>query len=138
MTDWYRRKSWTKDDEKEFFLKLNRARKDSRAKYLRIQAVELIETRNNYSLDIAEALLNRILIEYPESKFEWGLSLYSLGEIFIQKEDFEKSIQYFKQAIDFEKDYPKVKTNAYLIFSELVVKTGKVDLFILVENIILD
>jgi len=42
MADWYRRKTWTKTDEEEYFAKLGRARKDGRAQYLRVQAIELI------------------------------------------------------------------------------------------------
>jgi hypothetical protein len=45
MKDWYRRKTSTKVDEEEFFTKLGRARKDGRAQYLNIQAIELVETR---------------------------------------------------------------------------------------------
>ena len=46
MAEWYRRKSWTKTDEEEFFAKLARARKDGRAQYLKIQAIELVETED--------------------------------------------------------------------------------------------
>ena len=48
MADWYRRKTWTKTDEEEYFAKLGRARKDGRAQYLRVQAIELIETKCKY------------------------------------------------------------------------------------------
>ena len=51
MTDWYRRKTWTKRDEKEFFGKLGRATKDNRAQYLRVQARELIETEGKLQLE---------------------------------------------------------------------------------------
>ena len=36
MNKWFRRKTWTQKDETEFFVKLNRARKDGRAQYLKI------------------------------------------------------------------------------------------------------
>ena len=38
--DWYRRKSWTKSDQEEFFAKLKKAKKHKRAQYLKIQAIE--------------------------------------------------------------------------------------------------
>lgn len=44
MREWYRRKTWTETDEKEFFKKLNQAHKSSRAQYLKVQAIELIAT----------------------------------------------------------------------------------------------
>jgi hypothetical protein len=34
MTDWFRRKSWSRNDEEEFFKKLYRARKVGRAQYV--------------------------------------------------------------------------------------------------------
>jgi len=51
MTDWFRRKSWTKIDEEQYFKKLNRARNDSRPQYLKIQAIELVETKDPKLLD---------------------------------------------------------------------------------------
>ena len=44
MSDWYRQKSWAKIEEEYFFTKLGRARKEGRAQYLKIQAIELVET----------------------------------------------------------------------------------------------
>ncbi len=137
MTDWFRKKSWTENDEEEFFKKLNRARKGGRAQYLRIQAIELIVTKDKSLLEVAENLLNKILIEFPKNESERGLTLCHLGEIYKQREDIEKSIQYYKQAIDFEEEFPGVQTEAYLIFSELIVKMNKLEYFTLVESIIL-
>lgn len=57
MTDWYRRKTWTKRDEEEYFNKLGRARKEGRAQYLRVQAMELVETKEKNLLSVAEILL---------------------------------------------------------------------------------
>jgi len=51
-TDWYRCKLWTKAEEEHFFAKLGRARKDGRAQYLRIQAVELVDTGDLRLLEI--------------------------------------------------------------------------------------
>jgi hypothetical protein len=43
MSDWYRQKTWSKSQEEYFFQKLGRARKDGRAQYLKVQAIELID-----------------------------------------------------------------------------------------------
>ena len=64
MADWYRCKTWSKTDEENFFIKLNRAKKDNRAQYLKIQAVELVETKDLKLLDFAETLLQK---KWPES-----------------------------------------------------------------------
>ena len=55
MADWFRRKAWTKTDEEEFFTKLNRARKDGRAQYLKIQAIELVQTKDKELLKVPGA-----------------------------------------------------------------------------------
>src|SRR4051812_16207676 len=122
MTDWYRRKRWQKTDEQEFFLKLARARKDGRAQYLKIQAIELVATKDIALLEVAETLLNQMLTEYPDDNFNKASALHTLGDIYKLKKDYKQAIDYYKQALDFEKIYPKVQTQAYLDYSELIVK----------------
>ena len=134
MTQWYRRKTWTKTDEEEFFAKLARARKDGRAQYLKIQAVELVETEDKTLLKVAETLLNKMLTEYPDDGFEKGSALHTLGDIYKLNDNYELAIYFYKQALDFETIYPNVITQAYLDYSELVIKTGKENLFDEVEK----
>lgn len=138
MTDWYRRKTWTEIDEEEFFAKLGRARKDGRAQYLKIQAIELVYTNDKKLLAVAETLLNKILTEYPNDNFNKGSALHTLGNIYQQLDDYKIAIDYYKQALDFEQIYPNVKTLAYLDYSELIIKTNNVEKFDDVENILLE
>lgn len=125
--DWYRKKTWTNEDEKHFFVKLNRARKSSRAQYLKIQAIELIETRNIKYLEIAESLLNQMLDEYPEDKFNKSSALESLGEIYEIRKDFNTAISFYKKSIEFEKESPNVRTQSFLSYSELCIKLNHKD-----------
>jgi tetratricopeptide (TPR) repeat protein len=136
--DWYRRKTWTETDKIEFFAKLGRARKDGRAQYLKIQAIELIETNDNELIDIAESLLIQLLNDFPENKFEKSSALHALGDIYKFRQNIDKAIDYYKQAFDFENEYPKVRTLAYLDFSELVLKYKKDNHYNIAEKIILD
>jgi tetratricopeptide (TPR) repeat protein len=138
MTDWYRRKTWTNADEDEFFEKLGRARKDGRAQYLKIQAIELVSTKNIELLKVAKTLLNKMLIEYPNDDFNKGSALHTLGNIYRELADYDIAIDYYKQAIDFELIYPNVRTQAYLDYSELIIKTGKTEKYDDVENILLE
>jgi tetratricopeptide (TPR) repeat protein len=138
MTDWYRRKTWTKIDEDEFFAKLGRARKDGRAQYLKIQAIELVATKNKELLKIAETLLKKMLAEYPNDDFNKGSALHTLGNIYRQLDDYDMAIDYYKQALDFEVIYPNVSTQAYLNYSELIIKTRKLEKYDDVENILLE
>src|SRR4051812_44168724 len=100
MADWFRRKSWTETDEEEFFKKLNRARKDGRAQYLKIQAIELVETKDKNLLEVAELLLNKMLTGYPDDNFNKGSALHTLGDIYKLRENWQKAIEYYKQALD--------------------------------------
>ena len=107
MTEWYRRKTWTKTDQDEFFAKLGRARQSGRAQYLKIQAMELAATKDKDLLKVAETLLNKMLTEYPDDNFNKGSALNTLGDIYRQSGNFKEAINYYKQALDFEKVYPK-------------------------------
>jgi tetratricopeptide (TPR) repeat protein len=138
MIEWYRRKTWTKIDEEEFFAKLGRARKDGRAQYLKIQAIELIDTKDKNLLKVAETLLTKIFTEYPDDNFNKGSTLHALGEIYKLNEDYKLALDFYRQALDFEKASPNVETQAYLDYSELVVKTNKLDLFDELEEILLE
>jgi tetratricopeptide (TPR) repeat protein len=138
MTDWFRLKSWTETEEAIFFKKLNRARKDTRAQYLKIQAIELVQTKNKELLKVAEDLLNKMLTEYPDDHFNKGAALHVLGDIYKLRENYRKSIEFYKQALDFEKVFPGLQTPAYLEYSELVIKTDNTVLFDEVEQILLE
>lgn len=129
MKDWFRRKTWTNTDEEEFFAKLKRARNDGRAQYLKIQAIELVETRKDELLDVAEVLLNKVLAEYPEDRSQKSSVLQTLGDIYKLRGNYEKALGYYGQSLDFEKIFPRVITSSYLDFSELVVKTANRSLY---------
>ena len=137
MKEWYRRKTWTKTDEDEFFAKLGRARKDRRAQYLKIQAIELVETKDKHLLLVAESLLSKMLTEYPNDNFNKSSALHTLGDIYTIDGNFERALDYYKQAIDFEIVYPNVRTNSYMDFSELIIKTKKTDQYDFVEDLLL-
>ena len=136
--EWFRKKSWTENDKEHFFTKLKRARKDNRAEYLRIQAVELIETDKPKLLEVAESLLTQMLTEYPDEDFSIASALDSLGDIYQKQNKLEKAIEFYKKSVDFEKKYPNMKTQSYLGYSELIIKTNKTDQFDFVKRIILE
>ena len=129
--------TWTNHDESDFFAKLNRARKDNRPQYLRIQAYVLIQTKNIDLLNAAELLLNRFLNDFPENKFDRSSVFNHLGEIYKLRRDFEKALEYFKKSIDFELVYDKVNTESYLNYAEIIVMTGKTSQYEYVKDILL-
>lgn len=133
--DWYRKKSWTNSDQEDFFARLKRARKDNQAQYLKIQAIEFLETGETELLNIAEQLLNQYFREHPEDTFNRSSSLHVMGKICEHRRDFETAIDYFKKAVDFESEHPNFKTQADLDFSDLAVKLEKSEHFELVEQL---
>ena len=135
--EWYRRKSWTKKDKEEFFTNLNRARKYNRAQYLKVQAIELIDANNPKLLEIAKSLLIQILEEYPEENNEISSALNSLGDIYRKQNNSEKALTYYKKSIDFEEVYPNVRTESYLTYSELIIKSQQTDKYTFVKELIL-
>ncbi|MBL7964205.1 MAG: tetratricopeptide repeat protein [Flavobacteriales bacterium] len=124
--DWFRKKSWSKEDELDFFQRLGRARKDGRAQYLKIQGIVLLETGDPKLLDVAATLLQKVLDEYPDDLFNKASVLDTLGDIEKRREDWAKAISFYEQALQVEQVFPQVKTQAYLNFSEIVVKTKSV------------
>jgi tetratricopeptide (TPR) repeat protein len=136
MTDWYRRKTWTTIDKEEFFAKLMRARKDSRAQYLKIQAIELVETKEAYLLTVAKELLTKMLDEYPDDNFNRPSALKALGDIYRLKSNVQQAISYYHQVLEHEAIYPNIQTNAYMSYAEVVVQYQRSDLYPDVENLI--
>lgn len=138
MSDWYRRKNWTENDEIEFYAKLNRAKKDGRAQYLKIQAIELIETKEENLINVAESLLNKYLYEFPEDNFNRSSCLGKLGEIYLLRNSPLKALENFKKAIEFEKIYPNVITQATIKFSEIVIENNIEAEYKYVEEILMN
>lgn len=136
MSDWYRKKTWAKEDEEHFFTKLARARKDGRAQYLKIQAIELLYTKDNKLLKIAKELLQKVLDDYPDDNLEKSSVYKTFGDIFLLEKNLEKAIEYYRKAIDFEKVYPNVKTNSDIIYSELIIKNKLTNEYLNVEKIL--
>ena len=133
MTEWYRRKTWTKTDEEEFFAKLRRAWKDSRAQYLKIQAITLIGTKKKHCLSAAETLLNKVLNDFPENRVEKSQTYLSLGRIYELNGDDTKALEFYKKSMDFEKGFPNVQTGSYLSYAETAIRTRRTDLYPAIE-----
>ncbi len=63
--DWFRKTSWSREDEVDFFVRLKRARANSRPQYIRIQALTLFEASDEFD-KIVISLLDIVLKEYPD------------------------------------------------------------------------
>jgi len=96
--EWYRRTTWTKDDQADFEARLARARKQNRAQYLLIQASYLMEAANRKLTSAALELLNRMLAEYP-SDVQVAQAHTQRAECHIQLGEVDKAIEAFRSAL---------------------------------------
>jgi tetratricopeptide (TPR) repeat protein len=122
--EWFHRTTWTDDDRNEFDARLKRSRDASKkAQYLRIQAYHLAEVGLD---EEAIELLDRLFSEFPDklqlaqAHQQKGTSLARLGKI-------EAAIHELRAALQAERDFPNVKTNAWLDFGWLVVENRLID-----------
>lgn len=118
-TEWFRRTTWSDADRDDFNACLNRSRgAGNKAQYLRIQAGHLAEAGQHIG---AIELLDRIFAEFPErvelaqSHAQKADSLAKLGQI-------EAAIQEYRAALQHERSFPNVRTQAWLDFGWLVVE----------------
>ena len=141
MSDWYRRSTWTNEDEAEFFKKLGRAQKSNRPQYLRIQALHLYQTMNHELLRVAESLAYKMLNEYSDSDFirlQIASAYELLGKIYEELGEHDKAILHYQKALEQENIYPNCLTDAYLNYAELVIRIQRVEMFSEVEKILLE
>lgn len=134
--NWYRKRTWSKADEAAFYGKLGRARKWSRAQYLKIQGIELLEAYDDSLLCAAEGLLLQVLNDYPDNLFERAATLHVLADLELRRNDQVRALDYLERTLDTERLFPQVKTQAYLDYSELVVKRKLVERYEAVENLL--
>jgi len=134
--DWFRVKTWTKESELLFFKKLNKARKQNRAQYLKIQAIELIETKKIKNLIGAEKLLKKVLAEFPENRIEKSPTYNALGQIYLLRAEDKLALEYFQKSLNFENEFPNVLTNSFLDYSEIVIKNSLIEKYEFVEKIL--
>jgi len=139
MSDWFRRSTWTQEDEIEFFNKLKRAQKHNRPQYLRIQACCLYETKDPELLRVAESLACKVLTDCLDTEFidiEIASAYQLLGRIYEELGENDKAILHYQKALEQERAYPNSRTDAYLDYAEIIVKTQRTELFSEAETIL--
>ena len=124
--DWFRKTTWTKEDEEDFFAHFGRARNYNRPQYLRIQTVTLLG-KDRY--EAAKKLIDKYFLDYPDDRFERALMYKSLSEVSTGLKDHDKAFEYLKKAAEFELEFPNVTCDARLDYAVLIVKQRKKDLF---------
>src|SRR5258708_1677279 len=109
--EWFRRSTWTDQDREEFDAQLKRCRSASKkAQYLRIQAIHLAEAGLHAA---AIELLDQLFVKFPE-RIELTSAYLQKAESFAFLGQTEPAIREFRLALQAERDFPNVRTNAWL------------------------
>jgi tetratricopeptide (TPR) repeat protein len=123
--DWFRRSTWTDQDREEFNARLKRSRATNKAQYLGIQATHLAEVGLH---EVAIELLDRLLTEFPE-RIQLASAHLQKAECLARLGQIEPAISEFRAALQAQRDFPNVRTNAWLDFAWFVVEKQQTDLY---------
>src|ERR1043166_6834050 len=131
--EWFRRTTWTDHDRDEFNARLKRSRgAGNKSQYLRIQACHLADAGLHVA---AIELLDRWLTEFPQkiqiasAHLQKAESLAGLGQI-------EPAIFEFRAALQAERDFPNVRTQAWLSFGSFAVERQLTHLYYEVSDVL--
>jgi|SRR5208283_3314975 len=120
--DWFRKKTWSEADQADFFARLKRSRAaQNKAQYLRIQAYHLEGVGTPELLRVSLALLDKMFAEFPE-KTQLASAYGQKASCLAKLGEIEQAIANYKHALKTERDFPNVKTNAFIQFGKLVVE----------------
>jgi tetratricopeptide (TPR) repeat protein len=137
--NWFRNTTWNEEIEKHFFLKLSRVRdKGMQAQYLKLQAGSLAYTCEENLMKIAERLISLLFSDYPDNKTEKSTAFETLGYIYQNYGNYHKALDYYREAINYEKIFPYSITNAFMYYALLVIKVKRTDLYDDVEKVLFE
>jgi tetratricopeptide (TPR) repeat protein len=119
--DWFRNEHWDSEIETRFFDKLRRAK--DKAQYLKIQAGHLTETHPTVALDLIDKYfaLQQHLFD-AEAYLQQAQAYRALG----RERD---AIDCYRKALQREREFPNLRTQAWSEFGLLVATEEKLDLF---------
>lgn len=119
IPEWFRRVTWTDADRQDFNARLKRSRgSGNKAQYLRIQAYHLAQVGHHEG---AIELLDRLLAEFPE-RMQIAMAHAQKADSLAKLGYTEAAIREYREALQAERDFPKVRTHAWLEFGSLVVE----------------
>jgi tetratricopeptide (TPR) repeat protein len=127
--EWYRRSTWTPDDQADFQARLKRSRGSfHKAQYLRLQALALQEVGTDAILSAALSLLDQLVRDYPDPS-QLASAHQQRAECLADLGRYEEALASYRAAFDAQRHAPNWKTEAYLGFGELVLGLKRKDLY---------
>lgn len=116
--DWFRRSTWSAEDERAFFGKLAKARSRNRAQYLRIQADHLASADPPLHRE-ALALLAHLVAHCPEP-FEMSATHQQIARSFAELGQVKEARDHYRQSLQWMRDNPSPRNQAWAEFALLV------------------
>ncbi len=136
MSDWFRKRSWTPEDQADFWRRHRRCRSDyDRAQFLSIQAFHLAETRQRELMEAAMKLLNLMIAEFPEPS-QLSCAHVERGDIFLQRGRVDEALAEYRKAIAQERVHPEARTQCWLSFGWTAVMHHRTELYHEAERIL--
>lgn len=123
---WYRRRTWTDEDQAAFFARLRRSRGGfHKAQYCRIQAYELQQAGN---FSAALELLDLLMKEWPADAQKAAV-FHQRAECLENLGDNEGALNAYRSVCDAQRSLPSSMTTAHLGFGLLVALSPYPDLY---------
>ena len=127
--DWYRRTTWTPDDQAAFEAHLKRSRTSfHKAQYLRIQATHLQQVGTDSMLHAAVELLDRMIHDYPEAS-QLSSAWQQRGQCLVDLGRHDEAIEAFRGALQAQRKAPGWRNEAHLDLGELIVQLRRRELY---------
>ena len=130
--EWFRKKKWSEEDEKEFFTRLNRSKTIyNKSQYLRIQADCLVNEYPKTALELIEILLRK----YPDkSQFHLAYSTQArCNKILGEK---EKVVASYHKSFEARRNYPNFKSYSHFEFGVWVINEQLIEYYDEIYNLI--
>jgi hypothetical protein len=116
--DWFRRQSWSQEDQTEFWQRLNRAREHNRAQYVFVQGYTLMQAGPQYCAGAIE-LFDYVIDRYSDS-ISFVQALSAKADCLVASADIEGALTYYERAIQRMRIKPNNQTWAWLDFVWIV------------------
>lgn len=138
MDAWYRKQTWTKKNEQDFFRHWVKCRTAfNKAQYLKLQAYELYDAHNKKNFNGILSLLDKYFNDFPDDRFFRGACLHLYGRVYYDKKNYDKALFYYRKAAYQESEYAQVISGAWIDYARIILLRNSTDLYDEAEKFVL-
>lgn len=138
MNEWYRKQTWTNEDEADFYLHLSRSKTEyHQAQYLKIQAFTLYETHKKQYFNAILSLLDQYFVNFSDDRFFRAECLHLYGRIFYDRRLYEKAFVYYQKSARQESEFPSAISGAWLDYAQIIVRLKRTERYEEAEKLLL-